>query len=1111
MPDAVGEKAHIVYRDSSQVEPGGCLLKATEYLLATWLQAPKSRRREPGRLALRPAQLHEHLEDTNVLLFKQKLASLRIRNPGLVSDWKKATKHQLETHSTSGPEVDASTLPNIGKVGIRQHLKLWQEQRNQERSEAGAANSQPSGKLDTPVTRPSEDDASNILETADSTPHDYLNADNTTEVDDDGVTDHQSYLRTGDVVAFRTQHDLMLAIFVRQVGSQAQFYNVQGRWLQQPIRKVAHAIPRMFSLPEVKPILPYLPLEEINNDELDQLDAVDASVPRSIGAGLVHKLQAFHRESAEVYRDNAERIDGLHPLVAHEWKSRELSLLEIASIVLQKPDSQDLTEAMLFTIHKAITQNSSFCSLGNWIDPLWKVNPLKQIRDYEQVKQWLRDHLEVVIEQATSSEELSARKMQDENTARSNPVPRFIRKARNLIRKSRVHREVTTDSSIGLRPRKIETGSPDPDALITISNMTVFDADERMIIDYLKEWALSMDMPPIRGTWSLSPMLLRAIGMYEGHDLNPRTGALLLKELGIIAPWENNTPYRPILRHLPYKGDPEALRHWNVASQSASSFVSNGGLRKDSLEGLRKDWGDMNVYCIDSPGAADIDDGVSVEKIEGQDSRFWIHIHIASPAAFIMPGSDIAQSAAMLSQSLYLPEKVYPMLDRELSQRCFSLANDRPVLTFSAEITTDGEILTKKVTPGWIRKTKRITQGRIGRELGLNTGSRPLVSHSLTVGQPLASEKHTTSKETPLSISEISELRLLCQLALARRLKYGVANLPRAPPVPEPIVYIQPGGMAPTFSQYCGRQFIGDPTISWKPTEWSLADAPVRNHAREAVESLMIIAGETAAQWCGERNIPIPYRGTVRNPSLATTPEAFQAEVLNPVRNEMGYIPLLYRNIHFVVTGGPTIQSSPLPHGFLNVDAYARVTSPLRRYTDMIAHWQIQAALRHEALYGDDSLIGSTDDTYLPFSRAKIDAMLPAIVNRERRLSTVLSRSNRHWVMQLLHRAFHYKQAPLPAVFDVLVNMEKAMLPDPHGEALASVRQFSSFDTELIENDVSKQAGGIRLGDWWEARIERVDASGFQTMLQMVPVRLTERQGTDITKKFGSGANFRMC
>lgn len=904
----------------------------------------------------------------------------------------------------------------------------------------------------------------------------------------------------------------MLAIFIRNVGNQAQFYNVQGKWFHRPMRKVYHVIPKMFSLEEIEPILPYLPTSEIDDHALDQFHNMDASIPRSIGAGLLKTLQAFHRASADVYREYSERIDRMHSLVAHEWQRREMSLQQLASIVLEKPDVGDLTEAMLYALHKVLFKDLRFKpqimgKIRTYL--IWNVNPLNQIRDYEKVRQWLREYQENVIVEATVSGSSSASKLQNKDTAGLSPVARFIGKARKLIQKSRVHRKVTPYSSIGPRPRPETPESTDTDALITVSTLTTFDPEERLIIDYLKDWALAMNIPPLGSTWSLSSMLLRAVGMYEGHELNVATGSLLLRELGIIAPWENDSPYSPALR-LPSARDPLATHLEEEASRSASMVVSKDGHFDDTLEGLRKDWGTMNVYCIDSASAVEIDDGISVEEIDGQDSLFWIHIHIASPAAFIEPESAIANHAASLIETHYLPEKVYPMLNPKMTQRYFSLANDRPVLTLSARITVDGEIQSTKVTPGWVRKVRRITPDRIRQELGLSTYARPQVSHLLTVGQPVVSKKlnHQIVEETPMSPSEISELRLLRQLGLARRLKRRRSKKTFTPQVPFPHVYTQPNGMMPTFSNSCGRQFIGDPTISWEAREYSLTDEPPEDEADNFVADFMIIAGEIAARWCGQRNIPIPYRGTHRNPSLATTAAAYEAQVLKPVVEEMGYIPLPYRKNHHLLVGTTALQSSPFPHALMETDAYTKATSPLRRYPDMLVHWQMQAALRHESQHGEGSLIGSTDDSYLPFSRAAMDALLPIITMRERSHAVAVSWSSNHWIMQLLHRAFEYKQAPLPAVFDVLVTTEKG-LPTRGGEwTTVAIKQLSGLSANILENDISKRAGGFRLGDWWQTRIEAVPT--FRGRLTMVPIRLTQRVSENILAKYQLSPDYRL-
>ncbi|KAL8890644.1 MAG: hypothetical protein Q9215_002225 [Flavoplaca cf. flavocitrina] len=1015
-------------------------------------------------------------------------------------------KQQVESQPISPTEADSALLlPRISEVGIRKHLRLWQELQSKDSIQASPATS-------SSVIQPTEDDAGSIIEISSDSLYDDCEHSDAPGIDQEGELDDESFLRSGDVVDISTKSTSMLAVFTRMVGNQAQFYNVQGKWLHRPIQRVFHTIPRMFSLEELEPLLPYLPNEEVHNDALDKLHVMDASIPRSVGANLLMKLQSFHQASAEIYRDHLGRIDRVHSLVAHECQRRELSLREITSIVLQKPDVDNLTEVELYTVHKILIKDPKFrpqVMSKHRTYPIWKINPLVQIRNYEKVKEWLREHLEVVITQATYSKDVSNSTYQNKDSAHLNPVSRFVRKARNLIQESRMHRKVTTYGSMGPSD---QTAIPEPanaDAVVSVSTLVAFDPEERIIIEYLKDWVLFNHIPRIGSTWSLSPMLLRAVGMYEGYDLTLSTGSLLLRELGVIAPWENEGLYALQVR-LPRKQDPQILQLWENASNSVKTIVQPDAHIQDLLEDLRTDWGSLNVYCIDAAGAREIDDGVSVETINGQDSMFWIHVHVANPTASIIPGSAVAQYAETLLQTHYFPEKVYPMLHSDLTQRHFSLAKGRPVLTFSAKMTTDGEFLATKVTPGWVRRIKHITPDRIRRELGFNAGGLPNVSHTLTVGQRVASERHDDSEDTPLSTSEISELRLLHRLGAARRSQrsnFAMTELAFVNEIPRPEVFLQRDGMGSAYSPECARRFIGDPTISWEAREAKL-DGDVRQDDVDMfVTELMIMAGEIAARWCGERNIPIPYRGTIRNPALITTPEAYRAQVVDPVMDEMGYVPKVYRRAYNLLIGHTKLRSSPFRHALVDVPAYTKATSPLRRYPDMVVHWQIQAALRHEARLGDGVLVGSTDDSYLPFSRADVDALLPSIAINEAGYRGAASWSTTHWVMQLLHRAFEYRQAPLPSVFDVQVHTEKVMLQHVNGETIGYVKQLSGIDADLLSNDVSSGHGGFRIGDWWQARIERVET--YRGRLKMTPIRLIQRVSEDIAR-YQTGAAYRL-
>jgi exoribonuclease-2 len=103
---------------------------------------------------------------------------------------------------------------------------------------------------------------------------------------------------------------------------------------------------------------------------------------------------------------------------------------------------------------------------------------------------------------------------------------------------------------------------------------------------------------------------------------------------------------------------------------------------------------------------------------------------------------------------------------------------------------------------------------------------------------------------------------------------------------------------------------------------------PVDRHgSRAMVTDLMLMAGEAAARWCGERGLPIPY-ATQPPPDSIQHPEGMAAmfayrRQFKPSRTSI----------------------EPGPHFGLGLEAYARATSPLRRYADLLVHQQIRARL----------------------------------------------------------------------------------------------------------------------------------------------------------------------
>ncbi|KAL9004020.1 MAG: hypothetical protein Q9188_003133 [Gyalolechia gomerana] len=1008
----------------------------------------------------------------------------------------------LKSQRTLPSEADlASQLPSVYDVGIRKHLALWQELQSKDITEGPQADFQSPEEFDTTentITQSGEEDSASTSGSLDPASARDWGLISNSEKDDEGDTDVDNFLRPGDVVGFRMKVESILALFIRNFESQSQFYTMQGRWLHRVSRHDLFTIRNVFSQHDVDSIVPYLPDKQVASDALDQFKTFDISVPREVGANVIEKLQAIQSESADIYRRHSERLDRAHSLVAHEFGAKEMTLQEIALVVLQKQHVDDLTNVMLWAVNKALVKNTNFRPLNNIYQrttPRWRVNPLKLIRRFEQVRVWIRDYVEGVIEQATSSQHDPFPHPLEGKSQNSNPVPGFVRKARNLVQNSRAHRSVTALCGIGPSSQRNVVNNFQQNSVVQISPLTTFDPMERGIIESLKTWCISRDIPSTGTAWSLTPMLLRATKLYDGQQLDQPTGFLFLQEMGVIAPWENRFLYDSGFRLPSAETNPSVVDSIRTVGPAADKSIHH---MEDALEGLRKDWGDIPVYCIDDTEAKEIDDGISLERIAGHDSSFWIHVHVANPSAFISPDSAVSRSAANLLQSIYLPEKAYRMLDSKLTQEHFSLARNRPVLTFSAKISLDGEIQETNITPGWVRNTKKVTPKRLGYELGLGQESYEGVYRVLKVGQHVESSPQATA-EDDLSPSDIAELVTLQKLGSARRSKRGGYEGTHSfhGSVPAPYVYIASGGIDRTYNSRSGRQFIGDPFISWEAREVDMTGKLSQDDNRAFVADMMILAGEVAARWCSQRNIPIPYRGTIPNPAPPMSPQTYKSEVIDRSMSEKGYVPIMLYRTYNRLLGQSTTRPHPFPHAILSTESYAKATSPLRRYGDMLVHWQIQAALLYEAKHGKGSLLNPSpshkedNQDYLPFTRTTLTTLVPQMENRERSIRDMVKHSTNHWIMQLLHRAFHFGEESLPERLEVLVFAEpKTLLVN--GNAMGYVKQLSGIDADVLENDASKREGGVKLGDWWEGRIQGVDV--YQARLMVAPVRLLRRE-----------------
>ncbi len=150
--------------------------------------------------------------------------------------------------------------------------------------------------------------------------------------------------------------------------------------------------------------------------------------------------------------------------------------------------------------------------------------------------------------------------------------------------------------------------------------------------------------------------------------------------------------------------------------------------------------------------------------------------------------------------------------------------------------------------------------------------------------------------------------------------------------------------------------------------------------ARRLVSEWMIQCGRLAAQWCAERGVPVVFR---RQDAPEDPPEMPTESVVDPVA------------FHAIVRKlrKAAVSSAPGPHWGLGVEAYSQVTSPIRRYADLVMHRQIKAALT------------APPGTREPFDSDAEQAVLHAVAAAEQAgdtLSRIERETNRYFVLKHL-------------------------------------------------------------------------------------------------------------
>ena len=187
------------------------------------------------------------------------------------------------------------------------------------------------------------------------------------------------------------------------------------------------------------------------------------------------------------------------------------------------------------------------------------------------------------------------------------------------------------------------------------------------------------------------------ITSWEDEEKNPK--GEVIDVLGVTG--ENTTEMHAILAEfgLPY--------HYPDAVEKAADKIDAG--ITDEVVASRIDMRDVTTFTIDPKDAKDFDDALSIRKLEN--GNWEVGVHIADVTHYVTPDSIIDKEAQKRATSVYLVDRVVPMLPEHLSNGICSLRPDEEKLTFSCifEMDKDANVLDAKIARTVTKSNRRFT------------------------------------------------------------------------------------------------------------------------------------------------------------------------------------------------------------------------------------------------------------------------------------------------------------------------------------------------------------------------------------------------------------------
>lgn len=340
----------------------------------------------------------------------------------------------------------------------------------------------------------------------------------------------------------------------------------------------------------------------------------------------------------------------------------------------------------------------------------------------------------------------------------------------------------------------------------------------------------------------------------------------------------------------------------------------------------RKDFRKETIFTIDGEDAKDLDDAVSVEKTENE--TYILKVHIADVSHYVKENSFLDKEAILRGTSVYMLDRVIPMLPKELSNGICSLneGKDRLTLSVIMEVDKSGNVISSEITKGVINVTKRM---------------------SYNIVQELLDLEDNKIEELHDYIPYLEHFKLMAELAHIlenKRKEHGYLDLD----IPESKITLNKNGYAidvgkyeVKFSNTIIEQFMltANETVAEK---FYWLEAPFIYRVHEAPEQEKILELNTFLY-----NLGYKIKGSKEN----IHPKAF-ASILDNIKGkdeEKVVSSLILRTLKVA-----RYEAQNKGHFGIAGKYYCHFTSPIRRYPDLYIHRIISKYLEDNYLVNEE-------------------------------------------------------------------------------------------------------------------------------------------------------------